>query len=240
VINARATDSASNTATDSNNFDVDNVDEPPTVSVVTPSEGGTVSGSVTVQIDAEDVEDATGTLNVEWNIDGGAWQPTTYNSGSGYYEANWDSNSVENGSHVINARATDSASNTAMDSNNFTVDNAVSVTMHVGDLDGSSRWVFGSWVWSATVTVTVHDANHNPVADATVEGTWTGGFSGSGSCTTGSDGQCSISTGNIWRGQASTTFSVDNLTHATFTYLAADNHDPDGDSDGTSITVNRP
>jgi hypothetical protein len=113
-------------------------------------------------------------------------------------------------------------------------------TMHVGDLDRSSRWVFGSWLWSATVTVTIHDANHNPLANAAVSGRWAGGYSGSGSCTTGSDGRCSINSGNIWRNQANTTFSVDNLAHSTFTYVPTDNHDPDGDSNGTTITVNRP
>jgi len=113
-------------------------------------------------------------------------------------------------------------------------------TTHVGDLDGSSSWVWGSWLWRATVTIEVHDANHNPVADATVSGSWSGGYSGSGECTTGSDGRCSISTGYIWRGNSSTTFTVDDVAHATLTYQPADNHDPDGDSDGTTITVNRP
>jgi len=114
-------------------------------------------------------------------------------------------------------------------------------SMHVGDLDGSSRYTWGSWLWQATVTVEVHDANHNPVADATVSGTWSGGSSGSGECTTGSDGRCSINSNNIWVfSGSSTTFTVDDATHTSLSYAAADNHDPDGDSDGTSITVSRP
>jgi hypothetical protein len=36
------------------------------------------------------------------------------------------------------------------------------------------------------------------------------------------------------------TFTVVTLTHATLTYASADNHDPDGDSNGSSITVKRP
>jgi serine protease AprX len=112
--------------------------------------------------------------------------------------------------------------------------------MHVGDLDGSSSWYWGTWFWQATVTIEVHDANHNPVADATVSGSWTGGYSGSGECTTGSDSRCSVSTGIIWRGSSSTTFTVDDVTHATLSYESVDNHDPDGDSDGTTITVYRP
>jgi hypothetical protein len=35
-------------------------------------------------------------------------------------------------------------------------------------------------------------------------------------------------------------FTVNNVTHATLTYNAADNHDPDGDSNGTVIVVNKP
>jgi len=112
--------------------------------------------------------------------------------------------------------------------------------MHVGDLDGSSTWAWGKWLWRATVTIEVHDANHNPVANATVSGTWSGGYSGSAQCTTGSDGRCSITTGYIWRWNTTTTFTVDDVTHASYTYQPGDNHDPDGDSDGTSITISRP
>jgi hypothetical protein len=30
---------------------------------------------------------------------------------------------------------------------------------------------------------------------------------------------------------------VDSVTHGSLSYLAADNHDPDGDSDGTAIVI---
>jgi hypothetical protein len=98
-------------------------DLPPTVDIVNPAEGSTVSGDVAIQTDATDYEDAVGTLSVEWNMDGGAWQPMSYNSDTGYYEAPWDSTSVGDGAHTINAQATDSASNVGSDSNNVTVDN---------------------------------------------------------------------------------------------------------------------
>jgi hypothetical protein len=39
---------------------------------------------------------------------------------------------------------------------------------------------------------------------------------------------------------ASATFTVSSATHVSLTYQASDNHDPDSDSDGTSITVNKP
>jgi hypothetical protein len=72
--------------------------------------------------------------------------------------------------------------------------------MHVGDLDGSSAPAPRNH-WNANVTITVHDANENPVANATVSGTWSAGTGGSDSCT---------------------------------------NHDPDGDSNGTSIVILQP
>jgi hypothetical protein len=38
----------------------------------------------------------------------------------------------------------------------------------------------------------------------------------------------------------SATFTVTNVTISGMTYQPSDNHDPDSDSTGTSITVNRP
>jgi hypothetical protein len=109
--------------------------------------------------------------------------------------------------------------------------------MHVGDLDGTS--IRQSNRWTATVTITVHDANHNPVANATVSGTWSNGASGTASCTTGSNGQCSVNISGISNGTSSVTFTVNNVTRATFTYVSTNNHDPDGSSNGTRIIVTK-
>jgi hypothetical protein len=111
-------------------------------------------------------------------------------------------------------------------------------TLHVGDLDGAS--VNNGSTWTANVTITIHDANHNAVSSATVSGTWSSGATGTGSCITNSSGQCTVSKSSIPKRTGSVTFTVDNVTHATLTYNSADNHDPDGDSNGTSITVNKP
>jgi hypothetical protein len=90
------------------------------------------------------------------------------------------------------------------------------------------------------VTITAHDDAHNPVSGATVTGNWSGGFSGTSTCTTGSAGTCSVTSGNIPKPKPTETFSVTNLNHAGMTYASSLNHDPDGDSNGTSITVTRP
>ena len=110
--------------------------------------------------------------------------------------------------------------------------------MHVGDLDGASAKQSGRW--SANVTITLHDANHNPVANATVTGTWSNGANGTATCTTGSNGQCSVSLSNIANGIHSVTFNVNNVTRAASTYASANNHDPDGGSTGTRIVIARP
>ena len=87
--------------------------------------------------------------------------------------------------------------------------------------------------WSATVTITVHDSGHTPVANVTVAGDWSGAsFSGgSNTCITDGSGQCSVSTGNI-RNDPSVTYTVTDLTGTGYTYDASANH-------VTSITLNR-
>ena len=234
TVNARATDSAMNIGSDNNSVTVANG---PTVNIVNPT--GTVSGIVTVEIDATDLDDPAGTLTVEYNIDGGAWQPTTYNGVSGYYEASWDTTTVSDGAHTINARATDSDTNVGNDSQGVTVNNAPSVNMHVGDIDASTSLSNGG-KWNATITITIHDDSENPVADATVNGSWSNGANGGGSCTTDGSGQCSFTKNNIHRNSSSATYTITSVTHASNTYTSGANHDPDGDSDGTSITVQKP
>jgi hypothetical protein len=209
-------------------------DRPPAVSIVSPAEGSTVAGTVPVQIDATDTEDPTGSLTVEWNVDGAGWQPAAYDSGSGYYEASWDTSTVGDGSHTINARATDSASNEGSDSNSVTVGEPQDI-MHVGDLDGDRTTNRNKW--TAIVTIAVHDASHGPVANATVSGTWSNGTTGTSACTTDGSGQCVVSKDGILKKVPSVHLTVDNVTQTSLTYVETGNHDPDGDSNGTTIIV---
>ena len=94
-------------------------------------------------------------------------------------------------------------------------------------------------MWFATVTVTVHERSnsHKRVTNATVKGDWSNG--GTSSCTTDVSGQCVVSKSAVSKKTASLMFTVSDVTHA-LTYTSADNHDADGDSNGTSITVMRP
>lgn len=109
---------------------------------------------------------------------------------------------------------------------------------HVGDLDRATSSAKNGW--KATVTVVVHTDTHAPLANATVSATWTGGYAAGGSCVTNALGQCSMTTGNITNKKLSTTLTVTAVSHATYSYKSGDNHDPDGDSNGTVITVAKP
>jgi PKD repeat protein len=207
-------------------------DLPPSVSIFDPTEGQPVSGSYRVLVSASD----DNALNlVELSIDGGDYVDITANWDGAHYYYNWDTTTYPEGGHTLQARATDDANQTT-DSEivNVIVDN-VYETMHVGDLDGSSAIVRNKW--DATVTVTVHDSDEGSVANATVSGAWSGGIVGTGACTTDGSGQCEVVRTGISKKLASVIFTVENVTHSSLDYDPATNHDPDGDSDGTAITV---
>lgn len=112
----------------------------------------------------------------------------------------------------------------------------VDIVVHVSDLDRSSA-KSGKKFWKATVTIEVRNAAGALVAEALVTGSFS---SGSGSCTTGSTGRCSIASGNISMNTASTVFTVANVTGTNLGYDASANGDGDGDSNGTTITVSKP
>ena len=112
--------------------------------------------------------------------------------------------------------------------------------MHVGDLDGSAILTNNGRRWQATVTITVLNAGNGPVSSATVSGNWSNGASGSGTCNTNAAGQCNVVKGSINTNRASVRFTVTNVTKAGASYNSAANADPDGDSNGTFITVLQP
>jgi hypothetical protein len=113
--------------------------------------------------------------------------------------------------------------------------------MSVADLDGIS-FQHDDDEWIATVTLTVLDANQNPVEDAKVFYTWSNNKDND--CTTDSNGQCSLTSDKLKNVDYSDiSFSVDDITHdevLLFSYDADGNSDPDDDSDGTVITINSP
>ncbi|MGH9840677.1 MAG: PKD domain-containing protein [Blastocatellia bacterium] len=108
------------------------------------------------------------------------------------------------------------------------------LTLHVGDLDRASA-VANSNRWNATVTITVHNAGHSPISGVTVNGSWSTGATRT--CTTNANGRCNVALNNIRNATTSVEFTVSSLGYS---YTAGGNHDPDGESNGTTITVSKP
>lgn len=94
-------------------------DDPPSVSITNPSAGATVSGTISVTVDASD---DNGVSQVEFFVDGGSIGTDT--DGSDGYSASWDTTAYADGSHAVESVATDSAGQTASDSISVTVDNS--------------------------------------------------------------------------------------------------------------------
>jgi hypothetical protein len=111
-------------------------------------------------------------------------------------------------------------------------------SLHIGDLDGFSNP--NSNRWDAHVQITAHTVDEIPIDNATITGTWSGGVSGNGTCITDSLGKCSVSMISIRGNLNSVTFTVTSADHSTLLYDPALNHDPDGDSSGTTITIAKP
>lgn len=140
------------------------------------------------------------------------------------------------GTHTLTLSVTDDDGATTTDQVVVTVQAPPPppTSMHVGDLDATKKLSAKSW--TVTVTITVVNTAGSAVSGATVTGGWS--VRGTATCTTGAEGTCSVS--KSLKNTASTvTFTVTSVTHASLTYDAGANADPDGDSTGTAITVSR-
>jgi hypothetical protein len=207
------------------------VNAPPTVSA---GSDQTITLPATANLDGTVTDDGCASVSTTWTQEGG---PGTVTFGNASAVDTTASFSVD-GIYTLRLTAVDDAF-TVFDEVQITVNPAPLNTVHIGDLDNTSNNP-GNPNWNARVRVTVHDSSHIAAVGAVVSGTWTvGALTFSGSCTTNASGQCQI-TLNLSDAIASATFSVTNITFAGMTYQSSDNHDPESDSNGTSITVNRP
>jgi subtilisin len=191
----------------------------PSVAITSPSSGATFTegASITFTGSASDTQDGNLTSSLVW---------TSSLNGQIGTGGSFSRSDLSVGSHTITASVTDSGGLTGSASVSISVQASGGgdplPTMHLGGLSGSSAPV-NKARWSATVTATVHNVDHSPVSGATVSGTWSGGASGTASCTTNGSGQCSVST-TAHRNSASVTFTVTSITHASYEYDASANH----------------
>ena len=87
--------------------------------------------------------------------------------------------------------------------------------------------------WQASVTISLHASDHTALqSSALVTGRWSGGYSGTSSCTAVS-GTCTVSSGKMAKNKGSVTFTVTGVSGDGLAYDAARNH-------ASSIVINRP
>lgn len=140
------------------------------------------------------------------------------------------------GPHTAEVWSYDFAGNETYGSFTWTVTGDAS--LHIGDLDGRPR-LAPNGNWKAIVRITVHDQGHAPLPNAMVTGSWDDGRPGSNSCTTDSAGRCVVFQ-RLHKSMSNVSFTVDSVELASYVYWPGDNHDPDGDSDGTTISLAKP
>jgi hypothetical protein len=118
TITARATDGYGNTSTSAAiSFNVDN-NEPPTVTISSPTANATVDGTITIRASASD---DVAVDSVEFFVDGASVGTDT--SSAGGWTASWDTTGVPSGRHVLTAIATDAPGKTGTSpAVSFTVD----------------------------------------------------------------------------------------------------------------------
>jgi hypothetical protein len=109
--------------------------------------------------------------------------------------------------------------------------------MHVGDLDRSSISLSATR-WRARARIHVHDGDHVLLPGVVVAGRF-GPNGATFTCTTGTSGACTL-TRALKKTRTSIIFTVLALSKASYVYVSADNHDPDGESNGTRIVVTWP
>ena len=217
TITAVATDSGDKTASHSIQVHLDNLDDPPTVAITSPT-GGNVSGTVAITAEATDDR---GVEQVEFFVNGTSIGVDQ--DGTDGWSIEWDTTTLD-GLQTITAVAWDTGDNDATSDEVFvTVQNDVA-TM-TATLDGRAIPVNRNF-WQAEVTVTVVDGKTNGLGGATVTGRWNTNPTVTG--TTGSNGVVTFNSGNIRTNVSSITFSLTGVVLEGYDYTPGD----------TSITVN--
>lgn len=140
---------------------------------------------------------------------------------------------------AVHSLADDGAANDEATTTVTVLEQGALTSVHVGDLDGSTASNGGTW--DASVRVAVHGDAHAALPGATVIGVWNPGGDVVSCVTEGPAGSagCTVSVSGLRKREKQVAFTVTSVSLPGVPYAPQDNHDPDGDSDGTSITVAR-
>jgi hypothetical protein len=135
---------------------------PPTVSIPSPTGGASVRGVTTVTVGATD---NVGVADVQLMVDG----VSVGHDGAAPFAFSWDTTGVTNGTHTLQASATDAAGNTSTSAAvAVTVSNPVAgsddIVLYAADVPASS--IFGKWVRVTDATAAGGARLRNPNAGA--------------------------------------------------------------------------
>jgi hypothetical protein len=171
---------------------------PPTSTILSPSSGETVSGTVTISVSSTDDVAVSG---VQFLIDGSdLGSLITATSAPSTYSISWDTTSLSNGLHTIGIISKDSSNNTSTLSISVTVHNVAVIAPSSGG--GSSGGGGGGYLASSAAAVILNI----PINDTVVSGTII--------LQASINPQSTIASGNFfWDGIASGSFVINPLSN---------------------------
>jgi hypothetical protein len=113
-------------------------------------------------------------------------------------------------------------------------------TLHIADLDDETDPGFSTRRIEAHVGIWVHDSAHHAVPYVSVRASWSGGATGTTRCTTNDLGYCQMASRTIDNQQGiMLTMTVRAFDNPEYEFDKKLNHEPDGDSNGTVIRIQR-
>ena len=182
-------------------------------------------------VDFNDASTDDGSV-VSWSWDFGDGNSSTSQNPSHTYAAD--------GTYTVTLTVTDNDGETDSASESVTVSTGGGggETMHVEAISGATL-VRAGGSGTAEVTVTIEDADGNPVANATVDGEFGGDVNGSPSGVTDSNGEVVLVSEAFFSRPGTVELCVDDVTHASLTYDPADNADPGFDCSSAAPSQRR-
>ena len=188
---------------------------PPTVSLTAPAAGAVISNSVTLSTTASDNSGGSGVALVTFLVDGAA----VGSDSASPYSMTWNSLTVTNGTHGIQARAQDAAGNQATSS-------SVTVTVQNAALTPASGLV-GYWKFDNASGTTATDNSGNGNNGALVgDATWGIGYLNGGLSLDGQSGYVRVpSTPNLEQVSNAVTICAWINFGTNITYTAGDMQD---------------